>query len=86
MDFPFLFLNVTELFEEARNVLWAFQFALRDGSELASRFFTFIEAMRCSLAFLEAFVSRANRGVESGVLGAIMGVGDCDVSPRGTML
>lgn len=34
---------------------------------LLSRCFelTVIEAMRCSLAILDAFVSRANRGVES---------------------
>lgn len=73
IDLPFLFFRVAEL-EGDRDVVCDFQFALRDGSELASLLFKFkfIEAMRCSLAFLEAFVSRANRGVDAG---AATGVG-----------
>ena len=88
IDLPFLFLRVAEL-EGNRDVVWDFQFALRDGSELASRFFKleFIEAMRCSLAFLEAFVSLANRGVDTGVFDAATGVGGwVGVSTRGSIV
>jgi hypothetical protein len=44
---------------------WAFQLELYVDKELVSRAFELItkDAIRCSLAFREAFVSWANRGV-----------------------
>lgn len=75
MDLPFLFFRVVKPVG-TRDVGLGFHVALRDGSDVVvSRpLVMVIEAMRCSLAFLDAFVSLANRGVESGVLGAVTGV------------
>lgn len=57
-------------------MLGFFEFELRGPSGLLSRLFRLnaIEAIRCSLAFLEAFVSRANRGVRSHDVGTVLEV------------
>jgi hypothetical protein len=49
----------------ALEIGWDFQFELKLEREFDSRLFEFIamEAMRCSLAFLDALVSWANLGV-----------------------
>lgn len=74
---PFLVFRVVKLVGTRDVVGLGFHVALRDGSDVVvSRLLVIVmEAMRCSLAFLDAFVSLANRGVESGVLGAVVDVG-----------
>jgi hypothetical protein len=65
-DFPFLFLNDPGV-DGAREIFWVFQFELKGVSGTFSRSLGIedIEAMRCSLAFREAFVSRANLGTNN---------------------
>lgn len=63
-DLPFRLLIVAE----AGGILeigWDFQFEVKVERGFGSRAFELIamDAMRCSLAFLDAFVSRANLGV-----------------------
>lgn len=62
----FLVLMDKEL-DGTREIVCDRHLELRDVSALSSRFLElmFKEAMRCSLAILEAFVSRANLGMES---------------------
>lgn len=61
---------------DMREMGWALQFELEERSGFDSRDFRFSEAMRCSLAFRLALVSRANRGVGLS-LDAEGGVDEC---------
>lgn len=70
---------------DIRGMGWAFQVELEDVSGLVSRFLEFIEAMRCSLAFRLALVSRANRGVGLS-LDAEGGVDVCAGDSRGGVM
>lgn len=62
-----LFLLLIVEFKGTRETVCAFQIAFKEVNEAFSRAFPLnvIEAIRCSLAFLDALVSRANLGVKS---------------------
>lgn len=81
-DNPFLLL-MDPVADGVRETFGNFQFELRGVSGLFSRSFEIadIEAMRCSLAFLDALVSRANRGRDDCCRdGAFLGCACCGTS------